>query len=105
VAATPAPGEFVADPFGLVRDGQLTVFCEYLNYRDAAVGTIAAIQPFGAAVRVPVTIGPVPPVHLSYPAVFEHAGRLLCIPETQAAREVALYAWSDFRIGGSSSPR
>ena len=93
---TPAPGEFVADPFGLVRDGQLTVFCEYLNYGGDAVGTIAAIQPFGAATRVPVQIGPVPAVHLSYPAVFEHAGRLLCIPETQGAREVALYGLERF---------
>jgi hypothetical protein len=93
---TPGPGEFVADPFGLVRDGQLTVFCEYLNYRAAAVGSIAAIQPFGAATRIPVTIGPVPPVHLSYPAVFEHEGRVLCIPETQGAREVALYGLERF---------
>jgi hypothetical protein len=93
---TPGPGEFVADPFGWLHDGQLTVFCEYLNYRDDAVGTIAAIQPFGSAVRVPVEIGPVPRVHLSYPAVFEHAGRLLCIPETQGAREVALYGLERF---------
>ena len=93
---TPGPGEFVADPFGWVRDGQLTVFCEYLNYGGDAIGTIAAIQPFGSGSRVPVTIGPVPRVHLSYPAVFEHEGRLLCIPETQGAREVALYGLERF---------
>jgi hypothetical protein len=97
-------GRFVADPFGLVRDGKLTIFCEYLDYRDG-VGTIAALQPFesssGAAsgvpvARVPVSIGPIPPVHLSYPAVFEHEGKILCIPETQGAREVALYALERF---------
>ena len=38
-------GDCVADPFGLVRDGKLTIFCEYLDYRDG-IGTIAAIQPF-----------------------------------------------------------
>jgi hypothetical protein len=92
----PAPDEFVADPFGWVRDGQLTVFCEHLDYSGDAVGTIAAIQPFSGAPRVPVTIGPVPRVHLSYPAVFEHEGRLLCIPETQGAREVALYELERF---------
>ena len=96
----PSPGrsQFVADPFGLVRDGKLTIFCEYLDYRDG-VGTIAAIQPLespSAATRVPVTIGPIPPVHLSYPAVFEHEGKILCIPETQGAREVALYALERF---------
>jgi hypothetical protein len=95
-------GRFVADPFGLLRDGRLTIFCEYLDYRDG-VGTIAAIQPGeGASVRrsdmpgVPVEIGPTPRVHLSYPAVFEHEGRLLCIPETQGAREVALYELQRF---------
>jgi hypothetical protein len=90
-------GQFVADPFGWVRDGRLTIFCEYLDYSDG-IGTIAAIQPdtsVGAGAqlpRVPVEIGPTPPVHLSYPSVFEHEGQLMCIPETQGAREVALYA-------------
>ena len=99
---TPAPGEFVADPFGVVRDGQLTVFCEHLNYGGDAVGTIAAIQPSVGSAKPfpvktwPVTIGPVPRVHLSYPAVLEHEGRLLCIPETQGALEVALYELERF---------
>jgi hypothetical protein len=93
----PAPGrgQFIADPFGLIRDGRLTIFCEYLDYRDG-VGTIAAIQPEAAAAAVPVEIGPTPRVHLSYPAVFEHEGKLLCIPETQGAREVALYELQRF---------
>jgi hypothetical protein len=88
---TPAKSEFVADPFGWLRDGQLTVFCEHLDYGGDAIGTIAAIQPFTSAPRIPVNIGPVPRVHLSYPQVFEYEGRTLCIPETQGAREVALY--------------
>ncbi len=79
-----------------MHDGQLTVFCEHLDYGGDAIGTIAAIQPFSAAPRVPVNIGPVPRVHLSYPAIFEHAGRVLCIPETQGAREVALYELQRF---------
>src|ERR1700753_4329424 len=28
------PFEFLADPFGVVRDGHLTVLCEYLSYHD-----------------------------------------------------------------------
>jgi hypothetical protein len=90
-------GRFIADPFGWVRDGRLTIFCEHLDYRDG-VGTIAAFQPedLGSGNSrgvpgLPVEIGPTPRVHLSYPAVFEHEGKLLCIPETSGAREVALY--------------
>jgi hypothetical protein len=93
---SPAPGEFVADPFGVVREGRLTVFCEHLNYGGDAIGTIVAIQPFATAPAIPVAIGPVPRVHLSYPSVFEHDGHLLCIPETQGAREVALYGLEKF---------
>ena len=92
----PGKGQFFADPFGVVRAGQLTVFCEYLDYRDG-IGTIVAIQPSAPAPKpVPVAIGPHPPVHLSYPLVFEHEGRLLCIPETQGAREVTLYGLERF---------
>jgi hypothetical protein len=86
--ATPKPSEFLADPFGIVRDGRLTVFCEYLSYRDNR-GTIVSIDPTGGA--SPVHIGPTPSVHLSYPCLIELEDRLLCIPETHEAREVALY--------------
>lgn len=96
----PGKGEFVADPFGLVRDGQLTILCEHLSYRDG-IGTIAAIQlsdtpPLQPVSRIPVTIGPSPAVHLSYPSLLEHEGRILCIPETSGAREVALYGLARF---------
>jgi hypothetical protein len=43
-----------------------------------------------------VHIGPIPPVHLSYPCLVEVDGRLLCIPETHEAREVALYEVEHF---------
>lgn len=88
----PAPprGEFVADPFGVVREGRLTVFCEHLDYNGDATGTILTIDPDTRS-EMPVSIGPQPRVHLSYPNVFEHEGRMYCIPETGAAHEVALY--------------
>jgi hypothetical protein len=88
-------GEFVADPFGLVRDGKRYIFCEFLDYRDG-VGRIAAVELSQARTLVPVQIGPQPPVHLSYPALIENEGRLLCIPESQAASEVALYELERF---------
>jgi hypothetical protein len=86
--ATPGRSEFLADPFGTVRDGRLTVFCEHLSYHDNR-GTIVSIDPTGRT--SPVAIGPTPAVHLSYPCLIELDGRLLCIPETHEAREVALY--------------
>jgi hypothetical protein len=86
--------EFVADPFGVLRDGHLTVLCEYLSYHDNR-GTIVSLDPTTGRTE-PVQIGPSPPVHLSYPCLIELDGKLLCIPETHEAREVALYELERF---------
>ena len=88
----PRPGnfEFQADPFGVVRDGRLIIFFEHFNYRQNR-GTIATLDPARAGGRAPVNIGPQPVVHLSYPYLVEAEGRLLCIPETHEAGEIALY--------------
>jgi hypothetical protein len=43
-----------------------------------------------------VQIGPDVPVHLSYPYLLEVDGKLLCVPETNEAREVALYELVEF---------
>ncbi len=86
----PRSFEFQADPFGVVRDGRLIILFEYFSYRTNR-GTIAALDPAHGEERAAVRIGPQPPVHLSYPYVVEAEGRLLCIPETHEAGEVALY--------------
>lgn len=90
----PGPGTFRADPFGLDRDGRATVLYETFDYRHD-IGRIAALElgP-GDGPEIPVAIGP--PLHLSYPYVFEVAGDILCIPETYQAREVALYRADEF---------
>jgi hypothetical protein len=88
--------QFVADPFGLVREGTVSVLCEFLDYQRDGVGKIAALELSRSDTLVPVQIGPQPPVHLSYPMLLEADGRLLCIPETSAAREVALYELQRF---------
>jgi hypothetical protein len=82
--------EFQADPFGVLRDGRLVIFFEHFNYRDNR-GTIATIDPARGERRAPVRIGPQAVVHLSYPYLIEAEGRLLCIPESHEAAEVALY--------------
>jgi hypothetical protein len=52
--------------------------------------------PAGAGADIPVRIGPVPPVHLSYPFVLEVDGRLYCLPESNQAREIVLYELERF---------
>jgi hypothetical protein len=86
----PRSSEFQADPFGVLRDGRLIVFFEHFSYRSNR-GTIATIDPANGEGRTAVNIGPEPAVHLSYPYLLEVEGRLLCIPETHEAREIALY--------------
>jgi hypothetical protein len=86
----PRRSEFLADPFGVWRDGRLTILYEHFSYRDTR-GSIAAIEPASGSRCAEVQIGPRPAVHLSYPFLVEVEGRLLCIPESHAAREIGLY--------------
>ncbi len=85
--------EFFADPFGIVQDGRLTVFCEAMDYRTG-VGSIVAFEESRPAQRVPVSIGP--SVHRSYPYLLRENGRLYCIPETCATNDVALFECERF---------
>jgi hypothetical protein len=82
--------EYIADPFGVYHAGKLTIVCEYLNYRDG-VGVITAVTDPNTRALTPVHIGPGNPVHMSFPFLIEHDGRVLCIPETHQAAEVVLY--------------
>jgi hypothetical protein len=92
----PLRHEFVADPFGVMRDGKLTVLCEYLDQRNPRGVIVASDERGSAASRTAVQIGPEIPVHLSYPYLLEVDGKLLCVPETHEAREVALYELVEF---------
>jgi hypothetical protein len=82
--------EFLADCFGVMRDGQPLLLCEYLDQNDGR-GVIVSTETGAKSKLVPVDIGPVPSVHLSYPFLLEVDGKILCIPETHEAREVGLY--------------
>jgi hypothetical protein len=92
----PSPrAEFKADPFGVRRDGRLTILYEHFSYRSNR-GIIVAIDPAppdapSAAPGIAVEVGPQPAVHLSYPYLLEADGRLLCIPESHQALEVGMY--------------
>jgi O-antigen/teichoic acid export membrane protein len=87
--------EFIADPFGVLRDGKLTILCEHFDYATG-LGQLIAIDAEHPERRGLMKIGPQPPVHLSYPHVMEVDGELLCTPESVKAREVALYRCERF---------
>ena len=93
----PDPGafRFVADPFGIWRDGRLTVFAEALDYRVKrgeihyytfdADGRVAAQ---GVALRQPF--------HLSYPVVVEDGGEIFMLPEGHRSGKLTLYRAEPF---------
>jgi hypothetical protein len=93
-----APGtrdEMRADPFGVMRDGHLSILCEQMSYRENR-GYIVAIESMNAGDATRVAIGPVSRVHMSYPYLLQIQERILCIPETSAAKDVALYESEHF---------
>jgi len=89
------PGEFRADPFGLVHEGSLTILCEHFAYRDDR-GFIVALDANASAGRVNCRIAMAPAFHLSYPYLIEHDGQIFCVPESHQAGEVALYRADEF---------
>lgn len=81
---------FLADPFAILRNDTIKVFCESFEYRSGK-GHICTLDYSNHR----FTRQPEPaidlPVHLSYPFVIEDAGQIYCIPEASAADEVALF--------------
>jgi hypothetical protein len=92
---SPKREELRADPFGVLRDGRLTILCEHFSYRDHR-GFIVAIESMNAAQAARVSIGPVPAVHMSYPLLLQTSERLFCLPEMSDAHEISLYASERF---------
>lgn len=91
----PGPWRYLADPFGLQRNGATHVFVEAFDYRTKH----AAIEhhEFGPDLvwRSKATVLS-RPFHLSYPYIIEHAGEVFMIPESQQAGEIALYRAREF---------
>ena len=88
-------GSYLADPFGIVKDGKIHVFCEAFDY-GSYKGVIAHIElsdeGFISSPQ-PALDGP---FHLSYPYVLEWNGHTYCIPESYQAREISLYKADSF---------
>jgi hypothetical protein len=86
---------FLADPFGVVRDGRLHILCEYFDYRTAT-GHICTLDYSADGFTTPRAAAMPGPRHLSYPFLLEHSGEMYCVPETSNAGEIALYRAVDF---------
>ena len=88
----PDPGSFCfnADPFGLWRDGRLTLLVEALDYRVKR-GEIRyytydqdwRVESQGLALREPF--------HLSYPSLIEDGGEIYMLPEGHRSGKLTLY--------------
>jgi hypothetical protein len=84
------PLTFLADPFGIWRDGALNVFAEAYDYRTRR-GTIV-VQRYDAALQLlgrETVLSE--PWHLSYPFVFEAEGETWMLPEAHRSGALSLY--------------
>lgn len=81
---------FLADPFGLWRDGRLYVFAEAFDYR-APRGVIEVLiyERTGALLERRKILEEA--WHLSYPFVFEHEGETYMLPEASESGALSLY--------------
>lgn len=84
------PFQYVADPFGIERDGVLTVFVEAFDYRVRR-GEIHFYQYDGENALVAQGVALTEPVHLSYPSLIEDGGELYMLPEGYKAGGLNLY--------------
>ena len=86
---------FLADPFGVWRDGRLYVFAEIYDYRDR-VGAIDVLT-FDSDLRL-LSQRPAlrEPWHLSYPVIVEEDGEIFMLPEAHKSGGLTLYRAEDF---------
>lgn len=84
------PFQFLADPFGLWRDGQLHIFAERLDYRDKR-GRIEWLCFDGDLQLTERAIVLEEPWHLSYPFVIEAEDEIWMLPEAARSGRLTLY--------------
>jgi hypothetical protein len=86
---------YLADPFPFRHDGRDFIFVEeYLYSKNRGCISVVALDRNGAPSHPRIVLEE--PHHLSYPFVFAHAGQIWMIPESGAARHVALYRAVEF---------
>lgn len=86
---------FLADPFGIWRDGRLHLFVEAYDYqtRHGEIQLIELGEDFGPIHRKTVLHEP---WHLSYPYVFEHDGEVWMAPEAHRSGALTIYRAAAF---------
>lgn len=86
---------FYADPFVFRKDGRNWLFLEEFQYASGkaliSVVEIDATGPVGTPRPIVER-----PYHLSYPAVFEHNGEILMMPEMSSAKRVEVLRATQF---------
>lgn len=86
--------QYLADPFGIERDGVVTVFAEAYDYRTRR-GDIRYFQ-FDGLSCVGRGVVLAEPFHLSYPSLIEDGGQLYMLPEAHKSGTLTLYACVEF---------
>ncbi|MER9051641.1 hypothetical protein NKH89_31175 [Mesorhizobium sp. M0923] len=88
-------GSYLADPFPFRHQGQDFIFVEqYLYSKNRGCIAVVTADRSGTAGAPQIVLEE--PHHLSYPFVFEQDGQIWMIPESGAARNVALYRAVEF---------
>lgn len=86
---------FLADPFGLWRDGRLYLFVETYDYR-VRVGAIEVLVYDADGTLIERRPALAEPWHLSYPYVFEAEGETWMLPEAHRSNRLTLYRAARF---------
>lgn len=86
---------FLADPFGIYKNGEYFIFCEEFEYKKF-LGDISLFKFDGSQWTKGVKIINNSNIHMSYPFSFEHEKESYFIPETHQAREITLYRAVEF---------
>lgn len=89
------PFTFLADPFGLWRDGMLHLFVEAYDYRDR-IGRIDVLRLDRDLRMIDRRPCLSEPWHLSYPFVFEAEGETWMLPEAHRSGTLTLYRATAF---------
>lgn len=95
---------FMADPFGLWRDGLLYVFAETYDYRSAKGEIEVLVLDAELQVQARRTVL-AEPWHLSYPYVFEADGAVWMLPEGYKSGRTTLYRCVEFPWKWVPEPR
>lgn len=95
---------FLADPFGLWKDGLLHIFAEQYDYRRRK-GVIKVFVLDSALDVIEQRIVLSEPWHLSYPFLIEEAGDIWMLPEAYRSGRLTLYRAVEFPWRWKAEPR